>query len=471
MDNTPRSLADTLKQLPPEWPDDLFPDIQAAVRARREKVVVLDDDPTGTQTVHAIPVLTEWPVEALCAELANDLPAFYLLTNSRSMPLDAARALNVEIGRNLATAADQTGRRYVVVSRSDSTLRGHYPGEVDALAEALGGRFHATLLIPAFFEGGRYTIEDVHYVADGDRLIPAGATEFARDAAFGYQASNLRAWVAEKTGGRFPFESIAAISLQDLRRGGPRRVTERLLEIPTGGVCVVNAAGNHDLMVLVAGLLEAEARGRQFMHRTAASFVPLRAGISPRPLLTRDDLGLPESGGGLVVVGSYVPKTSAQLASLLDRSGIRGVEVSVTALLSDGGLGEITRVARVAEEALRRDEDVVIYTSRQLVTGADAESSLAIGQRVSNSLIAIVRQITVRPRYLLAKGGITSSDVATKGLGVRRAMVQGQILPGVPVWQLGLESRRPGMTYIVFPGNVGGPGALREIVASLAPGR
>jgi uncharacterized protein YgbK (DUF1537 family) len=231
----------------------------------------------------------------------------------------------------------------------------------------------------------------------------------------------------------------------------------------------VNAASHRDLIVFVAGLLEAEAHGRKFMYRTAASFVPLRAGISPRPLLTYTDLGLPESGGGLVVVGSYVPKTSIQLASLLDRQNLHSIEVSVAALLSESGSEEVTRAAHAADQALQRDEDVVVYTSRQLMTGADAEGSLTIGRRVSDSLVAIVRMVTTRPRYILAKGGITSSDVATNGLGVRRAMVRGQILPGVPVWQFGPESRHPGMTYIVFPGNVGGPGALTEIVASLTP--
>jgi uncharacterized protein YgbK (DUF1537 family) len=468
MYDLPRSFADTMSQLPPAWPDDPFPAVRAAVRSRGDKVVVLDDDPTGTQTVHDIPVLTTWPVEALCAELTNDLPACYLLTNSRSLPLDEARALNAEIGHHLATAAAQTGRQYVVVSRSDSTLRGHYPGEVEALAEALGGGFDATLIIPAFFDGGRYTIDDIHYVADGDRLLPAGTTEFARDAAFGYHASNLRHWVVEKSHGRIVPAAVTSLTLEDIRHGGPGRVAERLRQISAGGVCVVNAASHRDLAVVVAGLLEAEAAGRRFMYRTAASFVPLRAGLESRPLLTRADLHLPSSGGGLVVVGSHVPKTSGQLAALLARPGVRSIEVSVTALLSDDGRHEIDTAVGRAEEALQSGHDLVIYTSRELVAGADAANSLAIGRRVSDGLSAIVRAITTQPRYLIAKGGITSSDVATRGLDVMRAMVLGQVLPGVPVWQLGPESRRPGMVYIVFPGNVGGPGALAEIVSVLS---
>jgi len=431
-------------------------------------VVVLDDDPTGTQTVHSIPVLTGWSVEVLCKEFANDLPAFYLLTNSRSLLLPESQALHARIGHNLKQAAALTGVDFVVVSRSDSTLRGHFPGEVEALAGALGQDFDAWLLIPFFEEGGRYTIQNVHYVSDGEWLIPAGETPYARDATFGYRSSDLREWVDEKTGGRFPAETVAAISIADIRLGGRAQVTDRLMALPHGSVCIVNAASNRDLVVFAEGLAEAEARGRRFLYRTAASFVPARAGIPPRPLLTCDDLALPAAGGGLFVVGSYVPTTSAQVSNLLEQTNVASLEVHVDQLLSENlRENEIRRVVRQAEEALTKNKTVVIYTSRALITGEGAASSLVIGQTISKGLIQIVRAVSARPRYLLAKGGITSSDVATKGLDVQRAMVRGQILPGVPVWQLGPESRFPGLAYIVFPGNVGGPMALVDLYRTL----
>jgi uncharacterized protein YgbK (DUF1537 family) len=468
MNEEPLHKAERLAALPAEWPEDLRPTIQWRLAARPHKVVVLDDDPTGTQTVHNVPVLTEWPVEALAAELANDLPAFYVLTNTRSMPLEEAQAINTSVGENLRAAARQIGRSFVVVSRSDSTLRGHFPGEVAALADALGGEFDAWLLAPFFLEGGRITIDDVHYVAIGEQLAPAGATEFARDRAFGYRESNLRAWVAEKTGGRVPTEQVASISLDDIRRGGPQLVAERLAELRSGRICVINAASMRDLEVVVAALLEAETRGKRFLYRTAASFVQVRAGLGPRPLLAREDLALPEVGGGLVLVGSYVPTTSGQVAALLDQGGITAIEVDVAALIDASRRdGEMARVARLAGEGLLRGEDVLIVTSRELMAGPGAAESLEIGRRVSDGLCAILRRIESRPRYLIAKGGITSSDLATRSLGVRRALVLGQALPGVPVWRLGAESRYPGLVYVVFPGNVGGPTALAEVVAAL----
>lgn len=456
--------SDLFASLPPEWPDALLPEIQAQVRASGRKVVVLDDDPTGTQTVHGIPVLTEWSPAALAAELANDLPCFYILTNSRSLPLVQAQALNAAIARNLVEASTEVGKDFVVVSRSDSTLRGHYPGETDALAQALGGGFDATLLIPFFLEGRRYTIGDVHYVEEGEDLIPAGETPFARDAAFGFRSSDLREWVQEKRDGRVQAAAVASISIEDLRLGGPGRVAQRLLALGSGSVCVVNAAGYRDMEVFVAGLLAAEAQGRRFLYRTAASFVRVRAGIAPRPLLTPTELGFEQPGGGLFVVGSYVPKTTKQVEALLAQTDIARLEIDVQALLAEERQSqEIGRVTKAVEAALRAGENVVIYTSRKLISATDAESSLAIGQRVSDSLIAIVGGIQIRPRFVLAKGGITSSDVATKALDIKSAAVLGQILPGVPVWRCGPESRYRGMTYIVFPGNVGGEDALVEV--------
>lgn len=458
-------LADLFATLPPEWPDDPL----AAIRAHAfdQKVVVVDDDPTGTQTVHGIPVLADWSVPTLSVELATNVPAFYLLTNSRSLSLAEAQEINATIGAHLVEAAQQVGRRFVVASRSDSTLRGHFPGEVDALMEALGG-FDGILLIPAFMAGRRFTAEDVHYVAEGEWLVPAGETEFARDAVFGYRASNLRDWVQEKMQGRIPASDVAAISLDDIRLGGPERVSERLQSVRKGSVCVVNAVTDRDLAVVALGVVQAEAQGCRFIYRTAASFVAARAGMVPRPLLATSELGLPASGGGLIVVGSYVPKTSSQVTYLLDSTRVATVEVDVEKLLSDTTQPlEIERATDNANRSLDRDEDVVVFTTRNLIIGSDSESSLAIGRRVSQSLTAIVRTLSARPRYVLAKGGITSSDIATQGLDVQRAMVLGQILPGVPVWQLGSESRYPGLVYIVFPGNVGDERALADVVDRL----
>ncbi len=457
-----------LAGLPDEWPDDLRPQIKRLVRSDERKIVVLDDDPTGTQTVHGLPVLTQWSVENLQTELANELPAFYILTNSRSLPLSEAYDVNAEIGRNLIEAARAAKRRFVVVSRSDSTLRGHFPGEMDSLQEALGIQFDGWLLVPFFLEGGRMTIKNIHYVRQGRWLVPVEKTEFARDNAFGYTSSDFRMWVEEKTAGRFLADDVLSISLDTIRTNGPQAVTDRLMQIEDGKVVVVNAASYRDLEVFTYGLLAAEAHGKTFLYRTAASFVQVRTGLKARDLLAPQELHMSPSGGGLVVVGSHVPQTTKQLDNLLHQSQMENEEVSAAALINENHrTTEIDRVVHIVNQTLKRNENIAIFTSRKALAGQTSETSLKISRIISEGLIEIVNRIAVTPRYIIAKGGITSSDIATRGLKVYRALVIGQILPGVPVWLLGNESRFPGLAFIVFPGNVGDDDALLEVITKL----
>jgi uncharacterized protein YgbK (DUF1537 family) len=460
---------DLLNSLPPEWPEDLLPIIQEMVDASGTKIVVLDDDPTGTQTVHDVPVLTGWSRDALTAALEAPGAVVYVLTNSRSVPLAQAQAMNREIAENLKAASQATGRDFTVVSRSDSTLRGHYPGEVEALAQALEQPVDGTLIIPFFLEGGRLTAHDVHYVTDGEWLIPAAETEFARDASFGYQHSDLRAWVSEKHGGAIPPEAVASISISDLREGGPKVVAERLQAVRDGQVCVVNATGYRDMEVFVVGLLQAEAAGKRFIYRTAASFVRVRGGIAPRPLLTSAELASAGDGqGGLIVVGSHVRKSTLQMEAARELPGVTGIELRVQQLLDENERDEeVQRVVALANEGLAGGRVPLIYTSRDLVVGEDEVSALEIGQAVSEAVVAVVQGVTEEPAWVIAKGGITSSDVATQGLNIQRAEVLGQAIPGVPIWRTGSESRWPGLVYVVFPGNVGNADAVAEMVQIL----
>ncbi|MCX8062957.1 MAG: hypothetical protein N3D16_10285 [Anaerolineales bacterium] len=467
------SKTDLLKSLPPEYSQSLLPEIQRMVKQSQRKVVVLDDDPTGTQTVRNITVLTRWDIPSLTQVLAENDDVVYILTNSRSFLPPEVEKMNREIARNLKEASIKTGRPFVVVSRSDSTLRGHFPLETDVLMAELGGDFDGVLVIPFFEEGGRFTINDTHYVAEGEFLVPAAETEYAKDATFGYRSSNLKEWVAEKSGGKIAPSQVASLSLEVIRQGGIAAVQEQLRHLKGAQVCVVNAASYRDMEVIVAGLLQAEAAGKRFIYRTAASFVRVRGGMGAFPLLSAADFELGDvRNGGLIVAGSYIRKSSEQIAAVQALPNVVSLEVSVPNLLAEGDRQrEIARVGEQADEVLSNGKEALIYTSRQLITGADAASSLQIGQVVSQSLVEIVRRLSVKPAWVIAKGGITSSDVATKGLEIAQARVLGQVLPGVPVWQAGEGSRWPGMVYVVFPGNVGGAQSIAEVVEMLSKQR
>ena len=450
---------------------DLEQRVREAVAVSGRTVVALDDDPTGVQTVHDTAVLATWDREALAAELGRAAPLFFVLTNSRSLPEAPAMALNGEIAGNLLAASRETGRPFAVVSRSDSTLRGHFPAETDALAEALGG-VDGVVLCPAFFEGGRVTAGNVHFVREGERLVPAAETEFARDATFGYRARSLPEWVEEKSGGRVRASDVAAITLEDVRHGGPERVAELLGRVRGGRPTVVNALDYPDLWVVVLGLLRAEAAGKRFLYRSGASFVRARAGIGGRPPLTRDELlgaGARRPARGVVVVGSHVERTTEQLERLLELEGVAGIEVGVPALLEGaaGWAAETERAGRCASEMLDSGETPVLFTSRR-VERPPGTDELTVARTVSDALVNIVRVIEARPDFVVGKGGITSSDIGTRGLGAERATVLGQARPGVPAWRLGPESRFPGMPYVVFPGNVGDRETLADIVRELA---
>ncbi|XVF53778.1 hypothetical protein PTKIN_Ptkin05aG0126200 [Pterospermum kingtungense] len=463
-----------LQSLPPEWPVDPINDIHRLNKKNSKMLVVLDDDPTGTQTVHDVEVLTEWSVESLVEQFRKKPICFFILTNSRSLSVEKATALIKDICRNLCAAAKSVEHiDYTVVLRGDSTLRGHFPEEPDAAASVLG-QVDAWIICPFFLQGGRYTIEDIHYVADSDRLVPAGDTEFARDAAFGYKSSNLREWVEEKTAGRIPASSVASISIQLLRKGGPDAVCEHLFSLEKGSTCIVNAASERDMAVFAAGMIQAEMKGKTFLCRSAASFVSAHIGIIPKARILPKNLGInKEKSGGLIVVGSYVPKTTKQVEELQSQYGhrLKSIEVSVHKVAitsSEEREEEINRTAEMASVFLAARKDTLIMSSRELITGKTASESLEINYKVSSALVEVVRRITTRPRYILAKGGITSSDLATKALEAKRAKVVGQALAGIPLWELGSESRHPGVPYIVFPGNVGDSKALAEVVRSWA---
>jgi uncharacterized protein YgbK (DUF1537 family) len=454
----------------------------AQVRAARtesaRRLVVLDDDPTGTQSVADLPVLTDWSQADLEWALQTGAPAVYVLTNSRSLDPDTAAARVREASQNASRAARGLGLELDFVSRSDSTLRGHYPLEPDVLAAVLaadGRQVDGVLVVPAFGEAGRVTVDSVHYAGSAEHgYVPVGETDFARDATFGYTSSNLRNWVEEKSGGRTRVDDVTAITLEVVRRG-PDAVTQVLSEVTDERPVVVDIVEEADLRVLALAIIAAEAAGKRFLHRVGPPFVRALIGAAvPEPLSPADVAGIRDRGAaqssphGLIVVGSHVPSTTRQLEQLRARRGPVELEVDVNQVLSDGRDDHLKALVGQSVTALHAGP-VVLRTSRTLVTGTDADASLDIARQVSDAVVHVVRGITAvhTPRFVVAKGGITSSDVATRGLSISRAMVRGPMLPGVvSLWEP-VEGPAAGIPYVVFAGNVGTDQSLVDVVDKL----
>jgi uncharacterized protein YgbK (DUF1537 family) len=141
---------------------------------------VIDDDPTGSQAVHGVQVVTVLAEDAYAAALDGAAATCFVLTNTRSLGERAAAGRNTLAARGLIAVARRRGARIQLVSRSDSTLRGHVIAEVAALQavrrEALGRGFDGVLLIPAFLEAGRLTAADIHWARIGPGPVAVGET-------------------------------------------------------------------------------------------------------------------------------------------------------------------------------------------------------------------------------------------------------------------------------------------------------
>ncbi len=456
---------------PPAEPPPAAVDAQAVV-------VVLDDDPTGTQAVSGVPVLTSWAEDDLRWAFGQTAPAVFLSLNTRSLDAAEARARVGEATTAALRAARREGRRPVFASRSDSTLRGHFPLETDAVQDALAAagrpRADGIVVVPAFLDSGRVTVDSVHLVVGADGPVPAAETEFARDRSFGYRASHLAAWVEEKSADRWRAGEVARVTIDDIRGGGVESVAAILGGLRDGLPVVVDAVDASDLRVVAAAARTVEAAGRTLVYRVGPSFVQARAGLGPAARLEQAELAAISArsagagGHGLVVVGSHVALTTQQLERLRGLDGIALVELDAAALLDGASRETAVAAAAAAACAALATGDAVVHTSRTLVVGADADASLAIARSVSAALVELVQRIvaTRTPAWVVAKGGITSSDVGAGALGIRTAWVRGSLLPGgVSLWEPAAAATR--VPFVVFPGNVGGPDGLRDAVAAL----
>lgn len=492
--------ADVLAAYPAvmEIPAGLVAGALAASNAEVPRVlVVLDDDPTGTQSVADLPVLTRWDVADFAWAFSQGKPAVYVLTNTRSLDPAEAAARNEEVVRNaLAAAGSPRKLRLGFVSRSDSTLRGHFPLEPDVIAatvaEVSGEKTDGVVLVPAFPDAGRLTIGGVHYMrGTGDAqgtLVPVSETEFAKDASFGFTTSVMADYVAEKSQGRFPADSVIVLDLDIIRAGASaqdpaisaKAIADAIEPATDSTPIVADIVTENDFRALALGLDEAERRGKKLLYRVGPPFVRGRIGQEIRTALTAEEAyagNTPSEAGGLIVVGSHVGLTTRQLNVLTaQHSSARIIEIDVEKLLGAEtetaepvAKAHLDQTVDAVVDALRAG-DVIVHTSRLLIKTDDPAESLRIARTVSAAVVDVVNRTlkTFPPRFVIAKGGITSSDVAAHGLEIRHAIVRGPMLPGiVSLWEP-VDGPAKGIPYIVFAGNVGDDDSLAQVTRKLS---
>lgn len=466
--------------------------LRAALTSRETmplKIVVIDDDPTGSQTVHGCPLLLRWQAPDLAAALRHPSPLMFVLANTRALAPAEARQRVEQIAAALApllAEAVEQGvcRHWLMVSRGDSTLRGHFPLEVEALANALGP-FGATLLVPAFLEGGRTTVAGVHRLNGR----PVHETAFARDRLFGFGSSYLPQWVEEKTGGRVAAAEVQRLDLELMEAaalaweqgGGPGmdQLEARLAALGGGTVVAVDAERPAQLVALGTAVRQLTLAGppgaSPWLFQSAASVLGALAALPPQPLGAPELAGLRRRGPagalpGLVLVGSHVPLADAQLEGLLADPACVGVELPVAKVhrLLEGPLPDRLLPSLEAAwleqltEVLASGRTPVLHTSRGELVCRHAAERRALGQALAATMARLAAALAPQLGYMISKGGITSHVLLAEGLQLASVELQGQLLPGLSLVLtppgsavVGGEEEAAPLPILTFPGNLG----------------
>jgi uncharacterized protein YgbK (DUF1537 family) len=415
---------------------------------------VLDDDPTGTQAVKDVPVILDWDDQRAWQAVRADDRSVHLLTNSRAHN----RAEAAQLVKRAAQAAQIHLHNPRIVLRGDSTLRAHLWEEYEALRSVLAPQKPDVplLLVPALPAAGRVTINGVQMIERDGARVPLDSTEYATDGDLSYSTAALAQWAQERSRGHLQAADAIHIPLNQLRaHDGATTLAaalERAASIGRPAAVVPDAETDQDLSVIATGLQQAERSDTTVIVRAAPAFAAVLTGTIAESLTPP-----PTASRVLVICGSFVPATTAQLAELDRQWPHTTVNASVAALAADDPTAELRRISNAAAQLLDRTGLAVVATDRTRDAALVHASSQ---QRIALALAGVAR--TVSAGVVIAKGGITSAVTALHGLGATAARVIGPVLPGVSYWRL-----PDGRDYLVVPGNVGGPELLAELVASI----
>ena len=432
----------------------------------RHKYIVLDDDPTGIQTVSDVLVLVNYDLNLLEETFKDPREMFYISTNSRAFSEKETTQYHQKLIQSICDIAKKLNYDFTIVSRGDSSLRGHFPLEGEIIKEVLnknGYQIDGEILCP-YLDGIRQTINDIHYITSNNTMIKVGDSEFAKDKTFGFKSSDLKDYVEEKTKGKYLAKDCISIYIDDLNH--EEIVIDKLNSVTNFNKVIVNCKSIDDLKKFVKAY---EKCNKKYLFRCAASLVKELGHIKDNAYLDKQKC-LSYGSGGLIIVGSHVKNTSDQLAYLLEHDKtIEYVEFDQHKILNNGLHEEAKKCALIVNEKLRAGKVVVLATRRErfFLPDDQKDKQLEVAVAISKELTGILSMLEVRPSFLITKGGITSYDCLSHGLKVKKGLALGQIDKNIGVLKILDDSKFKDMPVVIFPGNVGNVDTLYNVMKGL----
>lgn len=486
-----------MASLPPEYPNDLTSIIEKELEAKpKELVVYLEDDSTGVQKSHDVYLITDLSEESIVSGIKAALDCghrlVFILTNSRVLSVSQTEAINIDIAMTISKMGKESGLVFKIGSRSDSTLRGHFPLEPLVLMRTLEpymGKFDGVIVTYVFLtEMSRITVNGIHFLRirkeDGSFWYrPVHLTDFSKDKRFGYTTSNMAKFVEYKFSttrlGKVKADEVLHINLKDVRMGGPEEVKRILLSAKNGRIITVDLVSLKDLQVFTLGVLLAEKEGKNFLYRSAASFAAARVNMKEIPVLNVDEIfgTKRDIGSVLCLWGSIVKLSSMQLEAVIKKvPNLVTVQFDVRYVLGSDKNKHIMidlAVKRV-EEAFKKDKNVLVFTFPRSIYPSEKQSDEVVAsneQKISTALQEVYNRIKTRLKVAIFKGGVTSS-MGLINSGAKRVYILGQISPGIPIAKILPKDneRFPGEEVIIVigPGNVGFPDTYVKIFEEIA---
>jgi len=433
------------------------------------KIIIIDDDPTGSQTVNGCNLLLKWDYETLLQGLKGSSNLLFILANTRSLSEKDVKTRLKEICSSLKEIMNNAlfaQEEFVVITRGDSTLRGHNFIEPYIINQLLGP-FDATFYIPAFLEGNRTTVNGNHFVDN----IPINETIFSKDAIFSFNTSNVKELILEQSNHQLDFNHIENIFIKDFElseTNQSNKLYEYIEKLNNNKKVIVDIM-NYSQLDEFSRIVKSLLKKKKFLFRSAASFISSLSSVKQSKkdhgyfsLLRRKDNN-DKALAGLIVIGSYIELTTLQLNKVLEISLCKPIEINVLKLYTffklEDNLNQINSfkklILNTIRQNLRQDFVPVLFTSREIVSPRDNNDLIEFQHFLSVFIAELVSAIKNEIGYLISKGGITTNTIISKGLGADSVYLEGQILPGISLVTFNLLKQKGKLPIVTFPGNIG----------------